>query len=231
MALAYQQRYEDPLEVLRSALDTKQADIWTSLPGIIQSFDPVKMIATVQPSIQGLHTGPDQKQRWVTLPILPDVPVHFPRGGGYTLTFPIKAGDECLVVFSSRCIDSWWDQGGVQPQRELRMHDLSDGFALVGPFSQKTKLANVSPTTAQLRSDDGKNYIELNNAGKTATVIVGGTSIIADDNANTVTIKGTLHVSGDVVAGFNGNDQVTLQGHHHGLGAAAAGTSAPTAGT
>jgi hypothetical protein len=35
----------------------------------------------------------------VRYPILNDLPVVFPRGGGVTLTFPIKEGDECLIVF------------------------------------------------------------------------------------------------------------------------------------
>ena len=64
------------------------------------------------------------------------MPVVFPGGGGFALTFPVAAGDECLVVFASRCIDAWWQSGGVGEPMEPRMHDLSDGFALIGVRSQ-----------------------------------------------------------------------------------------------
>lgn len=216
-------RYEDPIAVLKAVVDSHQVEMWTALPGIIQSFDPSTLTATVQPSLKGLVTQQDGTAGWMALPILPDVPVVFPHGGGYSLTFPVKSGDECLVVFSSRCIDNWWDQGGVQTQRELRMHDLSDGFALVGPWSQKTKISNVSTTTTQLRSDDGKNYVEIDSASKKATTVIGGTSIIVDDGSNTVFVKGTLKVSGpitsggEITAGVGTADTVTLQHHRHGV--------------
>jgi hypothetical protein len=84
-----------------------------------------------------------------------DVPVIFPRGGGCTLTFPVKAGDECLLIFADRCIDFWWQNGGVQKPVDLRMHDLSDAFAIVGPQSQAHKISGISTSAAQLRTDDG----------------------------------------------------------------------------
>jgi phage gp45-like len=44
-------------------------------------------------------------------------------------------------------------------------------------------------------------------------------------------LTGDLHVTGAVIAGFGGTDQVGVQTHQHGTGAAAAGTSAPSPGT
>ena len=40
----------------------------------------------------------------------------FPGGGGFALTFPVAAGDECLVVFASRCIDDY--ETGVRLAQE-----------------------------------------------------------------------------------------------------------------
>lgn len=246
MSLDYHQRYEDPLQVLKSVVEGRQVDLWTALPGIIQTFDPATLTVTVKPSIKGLVTKTDGSGMadWAEMPILPDVPVVFQHGGGYSLTFPIKPNDECLVIFSSRCIDNWWDQGGIQTQRELRMHDLSDGFAIVGPWSQKTKITKVSTTTVQLRSDDGRDYVELDSAKQTATVIVGGTSIVVDDPSNTVTVQGKLHVTGNITsdanisaagsitAGVGGADQVSLQTHRHGTtGTLASSTLPPSPGT
>jgi hypothetical protein len=228
MVFDFRQRYEDVQETLRTTLDGRQVDIWTALPGIIQSFDPVALTVTVQPAIQALYTGADLSQKFVNLPILPDVPVVFPRGGKYTLTFPITVGDECLVVFSSRCIDNWWDQGGVQSQYELRMHDLSDGFALVGPFSQKTKITNISTNTTQLRSNDGTVSIDVDATGKITLTAPTQVTI----NSPLTVCEGDLHVTGAIVAGAGGADQVTLQQHRHGItGGVASATITPTPGT
>src|SRR5690348_13461634 len=126
------ERYSDHEESIRTAFEGLIAGLWVAIPGIIQSFDSDKLTAVIQPAIQGIVTASDGTASAVNLPLLPDVPVVFQRGGGCTLTFPINpgGGDECLVIFSSRCIDSWWQSGGVQFPLEPRMFDLSDGFAL-----------------------------------------------------------------------------------------------------
>lgn len=152
----------DPNAWLDQAMTARLSGLWTALPGIVQSFDPVAMTCQVQPAIQGKVRSEDGTITLVNLPMLLDCPVVFPHGGGCSLTFPIKQGDECLVVFSSRAIDLWWQSGGVQAPVEMRMHDLSDGFVLVGAYSQTKVLPNVSTQAVQLRSDDGQAFFELN---------------------------------------------------------------------
>lgn len=162
------ERYNDPEECLRTSFGGQQTRLWTALPGIIQSFDPEKMTVTVQPSIQAVlrSSDPQGTISYVTMPLLVDCPVCFQGGGGFTATFPLREGDECLVVFASRCIDAWWQSGGVQPPAEIRMHDLSDGFALPGVRSVPRALPAVSLDSVQLRADDGGAYIEINQDGQ-----------------------------------------------------------------
>lgn len=181
---------------MRIALGAAQSGIWTALPGIIQSFDPQAMTCTVQPSISLQQRGSDGTMSPINLPVLLDCPVIFPTGGGCTLTFPIKQGDECLVLFSSRCIDSWWQQGGIQGQARLRMHDLSDGFVMAGPRSQPRVLSpSVNTSTVQLRSDDGQAFVEIH---PTSHQIHAKTSadVIAEAGTNiTATAGGFAHVT------------------------------------
>jgi phage baseplate assembly protein gpV len=183
-----------------------QALIWTMLPGIIQSFNPTQMTCTVSPSIKAKLFTPDGLSSDVALPLLVDCPVQFPSGGGFTLTFPIKLGDECMIHFASRCIDNWWYLGGVQAQAEMRMHDLSDGFIVPKVWSLPNVINSISTATAQLRSDDGSTYVDIA-AGvitvKAASVIVNSTTATvnasggATVNANTQ-VNGNLIVSGDI---------------------------------
>ncbi len=155
------ERFEDTVEGVRASLEGALAETWTSLPGIAQSFDPAAMTVAVQPSIRGRVERPDGSVISVDLPLLVDVPVVFPSGGGFTLTFPIHEGDEVLVVFADRCIDAWWQSGGVAEPLESRMHNLSDGFALVGPFSRPEALPDVSAEDVQLRTDDGRAAVTM----------------------------------------------------------------------
>lgn len=168
-------RLRDLSTTLNTQAIGNQSKIWTALPGIIQSFDPAKMTCEIQPAIQGVLSDPKSgKASNTNLPLLVDCPVVFPSGGGVTLTVPIAAGDECLVIFASRCIDAWWQQGGVQPPMVYRMHDLSDGFCLPGIRSLAKPLSGISTSTAQLRSDDGATYIELDPAAQKVNIVASG---------------------------------------------------------
>ena len=91
---------------------------------------------------------------------LVSVPVFFMGGGGFTMTYPIAPGDEGIVLFNDRNIDNWVHFGAGQAPETGRVHDLSDGIALIGIRSMPRALGNISATAAQLRSDDGQTVIE-----------------------------------------------------------------------
>jgi hypothetical protein len=187
-----------------AAFQGLKAEIWNALPGIVQSFDSNKMTVVVQPAIKALWRDPLGNQTWQTLPLCLDVPVVFPGGGGCTITFPLVAGDECLLIFASRCIDAWWQSGGVGVQAELRMHDLSDGFCLPGPRSQPRVLGGISTSALQIRSDDGSAFVEVQTSGShNVNVQTGGTANVQAPNINLtgdVMITGNLAVSGSLHA-------------------------------
>lgn len=234
---------------LLAAMQGLQAGIYTALPGIVSQFDAGKMTCQIKPGLLAQVRQRDGSTIQVSLPTLLDVPVAFQGGGGITLTFPVKLGDEALVVFSSRCIDAWWQLGADpdpnvvgRPQLDLRMHDLSDGFAFVG-LRSLPRAFTVSTSAAQLRSDDGAAYIEINPtthriyaktsgdllaepAGNlTATVggnltatVTGSAALTAPTIALTgaVTITGDLHVTHNLtIDGTTLGNGINLNTHHH----------------
>lgn len=199
------ERHGDLRVALKVSADTSRSRTWTALPGLIESFDAVAMTCTVQPAIQSRVRDKSGTQTLVDMPLLLDCPVQFPAGGGCTLTFPVKPGDECLVVFSSRCIDAWWQSGGVQAPAEYRMHDRSDGFALLGFRSQPRVIGAVSTSAAQLRSDDGATFVSVAPGGAVAITAPAGLTINAD-----VVVNGKVTTTGDVKAGT-----ISLQTHKH----------------
>ena len=152
-----QQQAATPEEAHAAQIEGRLKDLHTCLPGIIVAFDPEKQTAQVQPAIQRIFT----EKGAVNLPVCVDVPVQFPGGGDFFLTFPVKAGDECILMFSERAIDNWHASGGTQTPAEYRLHDLSDGIAIVGLNSQPHKLAALQMTGAELRTRSRSTYIRL----------------------------------------------------------------------
>lgn len=109
--------------------------------GTIQTFDPVTQTCSVQFNYQKVlkkasSTAPNPTSYVdIIIPytMLIRVPVIVLGGGGSYLTFPISVGDTCIVMFVDRDIDLWLELGGTQnPPNTERLHDLSDGVALVG---------------------------------------------------------------------------------------------------
>lgn len=128
----------------QAQIDMTLRDLHTAMPAIIMSYDPQTRTVKAQPAIQRIFKDGEGISGAINLPPCVDVPVVFQGGGGYEITFPIKEGDECLLIFAERCIDNWFETGEPSPPVDYRHHDLSDAFALVGIFSKPKLTQSVS---------------------------------------------------------------------------------------
>ena len=94
------------------------------------------------------------------------------------------------MCFGDACIDAWWQNGGVQNQIDIRRHDLSDAFAIPGPWSQPRRVSNYSTNSCQLRNEAGTAYVEL--SGSTINIVGSAVNI----SASSVTIGGSTTIDG-----------------------------------
>jgi hypothetical protein len=197
------ERYANEEETLRIAMGALQSRLWTALPGIVQSYNPAKMTVEVLPTINAKVRKVDGTFGSLQMPLLLDCPVLWQGGGGATYTFPIQKGDECLVVFASRCIDAWWSSGAALDPPEVRMHNLSDGFAIVGVRSLPR--AYTPPAgKAQLQSDDGSTFVQLDPAGKAVAITApNGINLngVTIDSSGNVNCPATVTATTDVIGG------------------------------
>ena len=205
-----------------SILKSFGRNLHVSLPCIVQSFNATKQTITAKPALTEIgYVSGLKTTQWKNLTLV-DIPIMPPRGGGFTLTLPIKPGDECLVVFADVAIDSWYQSGGQANQIEERRHSLSDGFAILGPWNQQRVLSNYSTTSAQLRSDDGTVVVDIaahqitvtaptvQVSATTATVNASGTATV---QAPTVNVAGSTAVS--ITGGHCAIDGKTFLTHTH----------------
>lgn len=192
------------LELLLKNLEAGvKSGLRVSLPAIVTSFDKEKQTISCIPAIREL-VNINGKAEFKTLPELKDVPINIPRAGGWSITLPIKEGDECQVIFQDLCIDGWWFRGGIQNWNDLRRHDLSDAIAIFSPYSQPNVLSSYSTEGLEIRSDDGKTKLTLTSEGITIEAPEG------------LSINGDIQVDGDIEAtGDIKSNNISLQNHTH----------------
>lgn len=195
------QLVNDPTRTFKDMLNALKAGFWVATPCIVESYDSEKVTITAYPAIKIPMRKEDGTISMEEIPILQDVPVMFTRGGGCTITHPIKKGDECFVVFADRCIDVWWQNGGIQPPFDNRKHDLSDAFAFFAPQSQPNRVQNISTDALQIRTDDGDSFIELNPSTQEIKIKASKVTIDADvEITKTLTVNGLIKSLTDVLA-------------------------------
>jgi cytoskeletal protein CcmA (bactofilin family) len=135
----------------------------------------------------------------IQLPEFVDVPVLVMQGGGSYTAYPLAVGDYALLIFTERCFDRWWGGQDYQLPPELRMHDYSDGIAIVGINPLAGALA--IPTTIKQVGDTVQigNYTHTGNMTRTGNSTLTGNVTL--NGAYTQT--GDMEVTGDVT--FTGN--------------------------
>ena len=190
------------------------------LPGRIVSFDATLQLAEIKLSMDRIWSSSSQNPTTTERTNIYGVPVHFPQGGNYCITFPVEAGDPCLLVFSQMGYDHWLydneDLGGMledNPVPHLRRNfDEEDGFCILFK-NRPTAISSYSAEDAEFRSNDRSQVISIKADGTIEITTTGDLEITAPTTAITgnLTVSGTI-VSQDEVTG-NG---VVLSTHTHG---------------
>ncbi len=153
-------------EIIRSAIDARLAEVHTMLPGRIESFDADTQKADVTPMLKRIQKA-DEGEIVEDIPVIPAVPVVFPRAGnGYKITFPVVAGDRCMLVFCERSIDNYQLRGGgevsgatsryeAEDPESFQMHDLSDPVAVLGWYPDTETISAVDADGMVIGKDGG----------------------------------------------------------------------------
>ena len=118
-------------EALSEVIEARLLDLHTALPGRIKSYDPATQTAEVIPAVKRAIIG-DAGKVIEDLPIIPNVPIAWPRGGCCYIHFPLREGDHVLLVFSEAATGLWRETGQTSEPGDLARHDLSYPVAIPG---------------------------------------------------------------------------------------------------
>ncbi|WJM94080.1 Gp138 family membrane-puncturing spike protein [Pseudomonas brenneri] len=183
--------------------------ILTHYPGRIVEFDPVRQVAKVRVMREQYNNQLHSLYTEYAFPILQDVPVQFPQGGGYFLTFPVSPGDNCLLDFCDKGISHWKYHGtgkigvfqsGVPKADYFRAYNINDAVAMVGYNPIPQAIPEFNATSTELRNVARTQRFTMLPEGKMEIITPTELDITAPEtviNGNT-TINGNLKVVGKI---------------------------------
>ncbi len=146
-------------QVMGIAIKAAQQEQHTALPGRIVSFDPLKNVADVQPTIDQVVMLEDGSVIAVRYPVLKNMLVVFPGGGGFRLTFPVAVDDYCEIHFQESSIDRWRSNGGIVDPQDGRRFHISDAVCRVGIKPNDAPWTGVGTTGATFGKDGGPQVV------------------------------------------------------------------------
>lgn len=156
-------------EVISLAIEDKLLDVHTSIPAIVQSYDPATQTASVKIAIKRKYIIGDLEEI-AERPAIPDVPVLFPTGGSFSLTYPLKPGDDVHLLISERSTEVWKNNSGVVDPKDARKFSLSDCFII--PAGARKVISEA--TSDKLRVVSGNGFLEMNENGQIRIVNTSG---------------------------------------------------------
>lgn len=145
-------------EVIADALNARLDELHTAMPGQISAvyLDDASrgQLVDVQPCLRhavATADEPDASRPWVEeeLPTLQRVPVAFPQGGGYAISWPLQVGDFVTLVFAERSLRHWLATArkasrATSPTEDVEPHTLDGAVALpLGPAPLGELLTNI----------------------------------------------------------------------------------------
>ena len=153
--------------------------VHTSLPGVVVAYNAATRRARVQPAVDHMVSPDDNPNaEFADLepmpnPIILDVPVIFPAGGGYTVHFPLLPDDPVLLLFSERDIAAFKQTLESGPPASEDVMEIQHVVALPGFVFPNEGDVMIPPATippgtfpdwhygVTLQTNDGLTYVHL----------------------------------------------------------------------
>jgi len=179
--------------------------VHTAIPARVEAYDEVTNTCFATPTIGLPVRNEDGDLTYEQAPVIPFVPVCFPRAGDYIITFPLAEGDTVLLVFSELSTAEWLDSGDFS--EPIDVQKFSDGypFAIPGAFPGGAKPLSNDPTDRAARTGgivigkhNGENRIEISSTGiKLGKTAVDFVALASKVDAVISTIANAVPVAND----------------------------------
>jgi len=152
-------------EVLQQAMDARAAQIRTAIPAEVYSYAHLTQIADVRPTVWTDGEAP---------PIIPSVPVYWPRGDTHYLHMPLRVhtdkikGDMGYLIASEADMGEWRRTGEEGPPADAARHHLQSAVFFPGIPSYDRTLYPPPDNTSLILSGGP---VRLGDPSATAAVV------------------------------------------------------------
>lgn len=167
-------------EQLQSWLRANLYDVHTSIPCTVVNYNSdgnVRVSVGVQRDIKGQARDVYH---------LYNVPVVYPRGKNFSMTWPIEIGDTGVLSFCESSIDKWLEGDGIFPvnPEDIRMHDYSDAVFIPGlntySNSKRVDKASIKYYNTEISMEDN-GQIDIKNDRAAISISSDGAINIKND--------------------------------------------------
>jgi hypothetical protein len=152
-------------EIVNEAIESDRNSRYHCMPGSVVAFYASEQTVDVQPTVNDtrtdLDTGATFSEQW---PVIPHVPIAFPRGGGYAMAFPMNVGDNVMLIAFDLDPTAWRTTGNRSDPADTRRHVGSYWWAIPCDLSVPNvmKSASTAGTALVLGLDGGTPLIIIN---------------------------------------------------------------------
>ncbi len=147
----------------------------------MESYDAATQTAQIAPLVKHVTRDNFEEAREVNdLPPLPGVPVCWPQGGGYFMTFPLAVGDTGLLVFCDSDIGPWRESAGVADPGDEGTHGLTGAVFIPGVNAKAGALSDAS-ASALVLGKTGSTQIHIDASGVRIGAVTAAHPLVLGD--------------------------------------------------
>lgn len=153
------------LEVIKSYM----VDVHVALPARVDSYDAATQTVKVTPCVRRARLSDTRSIEKEAIPQIENVPVAWPRGGGFFATMPLKKGDFVSLIFNEASPAVFRTTGEVPSNPgEIKRHGLGDPVAVPGgAFPNSQPIADARDDAAVLGGlDEDDAQVAITDSGE-----------------------------------------------------------------
>lgn len=135
-------------EIIRGYVAEGTADVGVAIPGNVVSYS--NGLASIRPGVRKLvpdEDNPDFDYPEAS-PVIPSVPVIWPRGKNFQIVGTLDAGDPVLLICADYDISAWMRSGQLSDPEDARGHSWGHGAVCIPGLVPDIGWSASAPTDA-----------------------------------------------------------------------------------
>jgi hypothetical protein len=127
--------------LVQLGIESHMSSVHVHAPARVTAFDATKRTCSVEPLVKRPVTSDEDEVTYEDSAIVDGVPVLYPGGAAFTLTWELAAGDVVLLAYLDFSPATWLAKGAPAEAGDVRQH--SESYPVAIPFYRPSGGAGV----------------------------------------------------------------------------------------